>query len=101
VIRFGPAVPAGVVDEQQVDIRAVVQLVAAELAEGEDGETAVARPPVPHPEIFRDAAIGHIQDGVGQAGDFLGSRGQRAAAQNVAQNDAEDLAAPESGQGER
>ena len=90
----------GGVDEHQVDVRTVVQLLAAELAEGHDGEAArLARgrerlAVAPH-QLLADAPVTEVQDGVGEVRKLIGDVGERGQAEHVAEDDAEQLPAPE------
>ena len=89
-----PVVP---VDEDQVDVRGVIQLLASELAHADDHE-AGGRPvgpdrrtveplePLPRPVPGRGQAhVGHVRE-------LLGGHGQVGVAQDVAAADAQELA---------
>ena len=94
----------GGVDEHQVDVGAVVELAAAQLSERDDGHAALASfavladvggNTVPQHELFADAFVTDVQNGVREMRHLFGGVGQRAQAQNVAQQDAQNLLAAE------
>ena len=101
--RFGPRVGAVlVVDEHEVDVAAVVQLLAAELAEGEDRRSGQGRLPgtvgarAGRNELWRRCrsgrqASGDFQGGVGDVGDVAGDLLQGAVADDVVGADAQEL----------
>src|SRR5262249_19611886 len=91
----------GGVYKHQVDVGAVVQLLAAELAERDHAEAAIARRAMAGDQIAADSLVGALQDRVGEVRQLLGNPPQRSHAENVAQEDAQQEAAPEAGQGER
>ena len=88
------------VDEHQVDIGTVVELFAAQLAERDDAEAAQravfqARLAVARHEFRANAAVGDVEDGVRQVGQFLGNIREGGGAEYIAQQNAQQLAAPE------
>ena len=94
-VAFGGAV-AGM-NKKEVDIGAVVELTAAQLAEGDDGESA-ARIGVFAGELAAHRAPGDVENGVSEVGDILGGFGEIGETERVAQGDAQHLAAAEQGQ---
>jgi len=87
----------GGVEEDEVDVGAVVELFAAEFADGEDGERG-GREAVAEGAVGDDAGEGDVEDGVGEMGEFAGGFGQLGQAADVAQEDAEEFAAAEAGE---
>ena len=98
------------VDVHQVHVRAVVQLVASQFAQGEDGKRRV-HPPAQGVEVLRRAvaplqftvrlAQGLLDQHIGQSRDFRRRLSQGRDFQNIAQHDADILAPLEACQGER
>jgi len=89
------------VDEEEVDVRAIVEFLAAEFSHAEDAEgrgepLTVGRLVVgasePAAEIVGEDALGGFDADVGQVGDFAQDVGQWAEAGEVAEGDAEGLA---------
>ncbi len=95
------------VDEHQVDVGAVIEFLAAQLSERDHGKRAGLPPafsifatgfPVARGQLVADLPVGEIENGVRQVGEFTGDIGQRCEAQDIAQQDAQSLAAPETRQ---
>jgi hypothetical protein len=98
------------IHEHQVDIRTVVQLLAAELAQRDHGKTAgrglavrrfKQRLAITRRQLPANLAIGEVQDGVGQVGQLAGDVRQRGEPQHVAQQDAQRLPPAEARQEKR
>ena len=98
------------VQEHQVHVRAVVQFVAAQFAQGEHGKGRLHQPPLR--VVVAGRAVTLAQSGVGLAQRFRDEHvrerrdlsrdfGQGSDAQHVAQHDAHVLAALEARQGQR
>ena len=90
----------GLVDEDEVDVRAVVELAPAQLAHADDDEAP--RQPLERRAASSTAARRDAQralgDDVGEIRDLRGGGLERLAAQDVARGDAQDLAALEAAQ---
>ena len=105
VAQAGRAVGLAVaaMHEHQVDIGAVVQLFAPQLAQRNHREAArpavgKARLTMAGDELRANSHVRHAQDGVGQVRKLLDDIGKSGHPQNVAQNDAQQLAAAEARQ---
>ena len=106
MLRDAPAAGRAflVVDEHQVDVAAVVQLLAAELAEGQDDAAGrLAGAGVRLAEALADVAQGRrqrdLQGGVGDARDVARDLLQRPIADDVVGADAQDLPLAEAAKG--
>ena len=89
----------GLVDEDEVDVGAVVELAPAQLAHAEDDEAP--RQPIERRGFehrSRRDAQGALGDDVGEIRDLRGGGLERLAAQDVARGDAQDLAPLEAAQ---
>jgi len=94
------------VEKHQVDVGAVIQLQAAQLTERNHRKAAGAsigkpRLAVPRGQTVADAAVRYVKNRVGKIRKLLGDFGQHGHAQDVAQHDADQRAAPEAGEVER
>jgi hypothetical protein len=90
-------VAIGGVEEDEVDVGAVVELFAAELADGEDGDRSAGEA-VALGVVGDGAAEGDVEDGVGEVGEFAGGFREIGEAADVAEEDAEEFAAAEAGE---
>ena len=95
-----------VIQEHQVDVGAVVEFIAAHLPQRDDGEMrflpgARLRYSMLGNQLLADALVGRFDNRVGQRGEFAGDFRQRAQAQHVANQDAQQLAAAEAREFER
>jgi hypothetical protein len=95
------AAPA--IHEHQVDIRTVVQLLAAQLPQRNHRKTAgrsvrQARLAVAPHQFCANSAVGDIQNRVRQVGELFGHFGKRRNPHHVAQHDAQQLPPPEARQ---
>jgi hypothetical protein len=90
-------VAVGGVEEDEIDVGAVVELFAAEFADGEDGERSGGEA-VAAGVVGDDAGEGDVEDGVGEVGEFAGGFGELGEAADVAQEDAEEFTAAEAGE---
>ena len=95
------------VDEHEVDVRAVIELVASQLSQGEDGERGVDQTSgvvqvLRRIETAQQTGVGVPQgmfdQDIGKSGNLGRGFGQRGDFQHVPQHDAEVLAAFETGQ---
>ena len=97
--------PFVIINENQVDVGAIVQLLAAELAQGQDHEpgglaVAVERRPVLFVEQEPGEPIGPLDAGVGQVRQVERDQLQRQVADDVVVADPQQLAEPEPAEGE-
>ena len=95
----------GVVDEDQVDVGAIVQLLAAELAERQNDEprglaVVADRAPVLGLDGQPGRANGDLDAGVGEVGEVEGDQFEGVVADDVVVADPKDLAEPEPAEGE-
>jgi len=93
----------GAVDEHQVDVRRVVQLLAAELAHADHGQprlpaVGVEGRPEARARVGQRVGVGLGQARVGQARELLGGHGEVRVAEQVAGADAQQLAVLEAAQ---
>jgi hypothetical protein len=100
---FAVGLAIALIEEEEVDVRAVVEFVGSEFTEGEDGEAALvaggeAWGAVAGDEVEAEAAVGDVEQGVGDVGEFVGDFGEGGEAEDIAEEDAEDLAAAETGE---
>ena len=98
---------AAVVEKQQVNVGAIVQLVSAQLAQRKHREARVNHAPVGIQPLWRAKAVLELRfrlaqrfldEHVGQGGDLGCGLGQSCDAQHIAQHDADVLAPLEAGQ---
>ena len=92
--------PIAAVDEHQVDIGAVVQFLAAQLAERNHGKTAQAavfqpRLAMTRHQLRANSPVGNVEDGVRQVGQLFRDVRERGRAQDVAEQNAQQLTPPE------
>jgi hypothetical protein len=90
-------VAVGGIEEDEVDVGAVVELFAAELADGENGEGRAGEA-VAEGVVGDGAAEGDVENGVGEVGEFAGGFREISEAADVAEEDAEEFAAAEAGE---
>lgn len=90
-------VAVGGVEEDEIDVGAVVELFAAEFADGEDGERSGGEA-VAAGVVGDDAGEGDVEDGVGEVGEFAGGFRELGEAADIAQEDAEEFPAAEAGE---
>jgi len=100
---FAVGLAVALIEEEEVDVGAVVEFVGSEFTEGEDGEAALvaggeAGGAVAGDEVEAKAAVGDVEEGVGDVGEFVGDLGEGGEAEDIAEEDAEDLAAAETGE---
>ena len=102
-LRPARGLALGAVDEHEVDVRRVVQLLAAELAHADHGEPRLAaggveRRAEPRARVGQRVGVRLPQARVGQPRELLGRHGQVRVAEQVAGADTEELAVLEAAQ---
>jgi hypothetical protein len=90
-------VAVGGVEKDEIDVGAVVELFAAELADGEDGDGRAGEA-VALGVVGDGAAEGDVENGVGEVGEFAGGFREIGEAADVAEEDAKEFAAAEAGE---
>jgi hypothetical protein len=89
-------VAVGGIEEDEVDVGAVIELFAAELAHGEHRERGRGEA-IALGVVGDGAAEGDVEDGVGEVGEFAGGFGEIGEAADVAEENTEKFAAAETG----